>query len=312
MEFQKYDSIENSYQGKYIIGKTNRHPELLTCRYIVQQKYDGSNFQVAITISPDEVRYGRRKDWIEDNGVSFNNHLQIMARERYVALLEGLQGLAYNEIRIYGEIFGQGICKRLDYGPDKYLRFFDIYVDGVKLKQIDFYELMESIECEDLIVEDYGIYDSLNEALAVENKRYNGYGDPDGDRSFTEGNVIKPWDCDYTDFYIKHKNEDFNNLMGTKTKAPRVIEDTPDDVAVLINKFEALIDENRVIDMFSKMGEIDNPKDIGKYLKAIQTDAIDDYLKANMDEHKLLDTKWQKKIFGSGPQCIIPLLKKYL
>lgn len=310
MEFYKYNSIENSYQRKFMVGKTNRHPELLTCRYIVQQKYDGSNFQICI--QPDEVRYGRRKDWIEDNGVSFNNHLEIMSRPAYASLLDNLKGLGYDEVRIYGEIFGEGICKRVDYGKGKFLLFFDMYIDGVKLTQEKFYEVMESIGAEDVIVENYGIYDTLNEALEVENYRYNKYGDPDSELSFTEGNVIKPYEIADHGMLIKHKNEWFTNLMGTKVKKVRIIEDVPDDVAEMINIFESFIDENRVIDMFSKMGEIDTPKDIGKYLKAIQTDAIEDYLKEHMEVHKLLDSKWQKKIFGSGPQCIIPILKKYL
>ena len=68
-----------------------------------------------------------------------------------------------------------------------------------------------------------------------------------------------------------------------------------------------------MLDTFSKHGEIQTPKDIGKYIKLILEDAKEDFLKDyNINELVIdLDKNKEKAIFNVGSR-IVNLLKSKL
>lgn len=78
---------------------------------------------------------------------------------------------------------------------------------------------------------------------------------------------------------------------------------------VTIAEFKSYITENRLLSVFSKEGQIQSPKEIGKYIKLLLTDAQDDFLKDNDISH--LDKQQQKDVFNVG-SLIANMLKSYL
>ena len=48
LPFYKYQSIENHYSNKHINDWVTFNPEMETMKYVLQEKIDGSNFQIYI------------------------------------------------------------------------------------------------------------------------------------------------------------------------------------------------------------------------------------------------------------------------
>jgi Rnl2 family RNA ligase len=313
MEFIKYASIENAYQTKHIKSQLNRHPEVEGCKWAVTEKIDGSNYN--ITITQTEVKYGKRTSFIDHSGgVSFQGDLSVITTDEFKQFITDLQELGYDSILLYGELFGEGIQRRIHYCKGKRILFYDIVIDGVWLSVKDFYDFMGKIGYSHLTVPLIEICETFNDALDVDNEYQSKLIDDLtwGDYHVTEGNVIKPYDVSCPSLYIKNKNDAFADKMKTKKKKVKKLEDVPDDVAYLIGEFKSYCNKNRVLDFFSKEGEIQSPKDIGVYIKGIQRDMVESYLKDHKDEHVKLDQKLQKTVVGSASKDIVELLREFL
>ena len=70
------------------------------------------------------------------------------------------------------------------------------------------------------------------------------------------------------------------------------------------------VNENRVLSVFSKEGEISEPNEIGHYIKMVVEDAINDFEKDY--DCSGLDKNQRKQIFKSGNKEIVKVLEKYL
>lgn len=120
-----------------------------------------------------------------------------------------------------------------------------------------------------------------------------------------EGIVIKPI-CVYEDhngsvFYLKKKNPKFQE----RAHAPKeVVLDT--ELNTWKSLFRAYITENRLDNLFSKMGVIQDKSQIGAYLKALIDDAREDFLKDydNVPEDKM------KQICNIGSLGATMLMKR--
>jgi Rnl2 family RNA ligase len=122
----KYPSIENSYREKFI--QFIRETEAANDTWWAFEKAHGSN--MVMIYDGKKISYGKRGGLIPE-GENFFNHLQVMPEyaDSLVDLYHGVLKLDNQVVTVYGEIFGQGIQKGVNYGP-KQFRFFDITVDG--------------------------------------------------------------------------------------------------------------------------------------------------------------------------------------
>jgi len=304
--FKKYHSIENHYRDKFINQFLIDCPKLKDAEFIIQEKIHGANIQFIFEPN-EEFKVGKRTSVILEDEKFYN--IQSVIPE-YKDLIESLQEDA-NEmectINLYGELFGPGIQKGVDYGDKKQIRFFDMTINGVLQSQ----HLLYSYIDDEFIVPTIKKVNGLQEALDVNIEIPSLINPVDG--NIMEGVVIKPYNMIYRNdhneiFMIKKKNEKFIEKMTSKKerKPIKISEET----FKLREEFSKYINKNRVDGIFSKHGEIDKPKDIGKYIGLVIKDAIEDFEK-DFEEVKLLDKKDTKFIYNSAKD-IVKILNGYL
>lgn len=314
--FIKYSEIENSYQQKYIDKELDYFPKLKECRYGAFEKLDGSNIQLifypgAYTVLEmmDSFQIASRSNKLNKEA-NFQGVCLPDLVNKYFPILRQFQMLANDAnvmINVYGELYGYGIQKRINYGKEKYLTFFDMRVNGEYISQKDFCSIMEDIEHKtqipNLYVRPSHIFCSLKTALTV-NPDFVSIFSPTKDHA--EGWVIKPWDI-ASSFYLKIKSDKFKE----KTKVREI---KNKEYTITVNKlkayFNTLINENRVLSVFSKEGEIQEPNQIGDYVKWVLEDAKKDFYKEyNLGED--LTPEEIKYIFNGGKH-VVEILRKYL
>ena len=303
--FKKYPSIENSYREKTINMFLEKYPQLKNETYIVQEKLDGANIQ--FIFSPDGSMQIASRNRIIDPDENFYSVWDVIYRDEYKKLIEAGKGYARfwgYPVHIYGELYGKGIQKRIDYGDDRYISIFDMSVTTDDNNNVIFppIYLMNS-DVSDYIVKNYGVFDSLQEALDFVPNNWNNI----------EGVVIKPYHNVYYSpqgsiFYLKNKNPNFEE-KGNKPKKEKK-QNFSDSVEHLHSEFGKYINENRVLSVFSKMGEIQDDKQIGEYIKAVIEDAKNDFI----DDGNSVDSLDQKEIkyVYNHSKSVVQILRKYL
>ena len=307
-EFQKWPSIDNSYQEKNISRWIEREPGLFHCDYEITSKLDGSN--ISFYFNKKEMKVFSRNNRIGD-GDSFFGVWDVIKGREYVDFFNYLKNVMIGDIQsiqVYGEIVGPGIQKRINYGDKKFIRFFGICINDILQSP---YVSREFIP-EELYVPIMGIAKGLTEALAwnenfVEPLSVNG--------DISEGIVIKPYNKVYISpvdeiFLLKKKTKEFTEKMGKKIK----VDGTMHPMESWRVEFLNYITENRVLSVFSKEGEIKSPTEIGKYISWVSLDAQKDFLKDYESEETLqnLDKKDAKYIFNSAGSKVNKILQKYL
>jgi len=309
--FKRYNSIENHYRQKYILNSLSQQPELENCKYSIREKVDGANVQFFFQ-KGKKMEVGKRSSFLKEED-SFYDIWSVVARND--SILQRFQDFVDAgdfKLRVYGELFGPAIQNRVDYGPIKNILFFDIELDGQMVSQQKFEEIMKLLNLEDEMVPLVGYADSLTEALNFscdfDSKVIAKENNP------AEGIVIKPYEKEYTmgngsRFLLKKKSEKFKE-KESKGKAPKVEENLPQEVVSLMLEFRGYVNKNRVLSVFSKHGEIESPKEIGKYIQLVMDDAKEDFLKDN-ELPEGLEKKVEKKIFNVGGH-IVNLLKEHL
>lgn len=312
MEFKKYLSIENSYRSNFIEKWVSAFPELLLEKFIATEKIHGSNFSIMIT--KDSIEYGKRTSKLEIDESFFDWQNTVL---KYKAEFELVQSYIkkhdIDSVRFFGELFGNGVQKGVYYSDEKEIRLFDGYINDVLLPQSEFIELLDIIGILHMFVPIIGIYEDLKTALEVDTKFDSKL--TDRKDNICEGVVIKPYDKVYEFnnggfFYLKKKNAEFSE----KQKAKKVVTnfEPSENYQEELNAFVSYLTENRLNNVFSKNGRIEEPKQIGEYIGLMLKDAKEEYLKDNMEGFMTLNDKERKKLFGITSTIVVPLLKQYL
>ena len=292
--FRKYPEIKNLYRSKKIDQFLEYNPYAQDSSYIYQVKYDGANIQ--LIFEPDkEIKIAKRPDLIDDDQ-NFYGILDII--DRYIDLIDYFQDycdVSYNHVNLYGEIFGHGIQKRIDYGPDKYLKFYDIAINYEMLNYLEAKEKFTYL-IDHYYVETYGpvLYNKIFNLEIPENH---------------EGIVIKPYemvDRNERQLILKSKNEKFSE----KGKAKKLKKESDPIVEEMKGNFLQYINENRVKSIFSQKGEIEDEEQIGEYIRLVIEDAIDDFEKDKDINH--LTKNQFKQVKKTGFKEIVSILRKYL
>jgi len=309
--FKRYNSIENHYRQKYILNSISQFPEIENEKFSIREKVDGANVQFYFEKNK-EMRVGKRSSYLNKEDSFFDIWNVITKNEKVLSRFQDFVNESDFTLRVYGEIFGPTINGRVDYGPEQNILFFDIERDGQIVCQQKFEEIMKLLDVEDKMVPLLCYVDGIQEAINVscdfDSQVLCNHNNP------AEGIVIKPYTKEFvlgngSRFLLKKKSEKFKEKESTD-KAPKVEADLPGNVVTLMLEFRSYINKNRVLSVFSKYGEIESPKEIGKYIQLVIDDAKEDFLKDNKLPNGL-DKMIEKKIFNVGGH-IVNLLKEHL
>ena len=308
--FQKYPSIENHYQSKWIDMWIERYPELENVDYIILEKIHGTNF--SLIFNNKNIQIASRNGILNpETDKFFNIFNDILYNDQYDDLFEFFKTLSkYQIIQLYGEYFGPGINKGINYGSNKQIRFFDIRIDGYLQSQYIFQNSYMRI-FDDYIVPRINLIKNLNDALNFDVENVNSKLTPiEYNKENTwEGIVIKPLNKVYISpvgetFIIKKKTKKF---MEKKSEKKKEVKQKDPRISELNSEFRRFLTDQRLQNVFSKYGVISNKEDISKYIKLLLEDAKEDFFK-EFEIPKDLDSK---AIFNVGGEPF-NLLKEYI
>lgn len=320
-EFRKYKSIENSYREKFINDTLQFHPIYHTCTYIAQEKIHGANFQVRFTVTDEgiTIECGKRSGIIEPNE-KFYNYEGVVKSDKYVQLFERVCDLirrrsTIKEVILFGEFAGPGVQSGVDYGDKKFIKFFDMVIDGNYLTPEGFYITMDTIDALEFTVPIVCHFNNLKEALSFDVEGKESVLNPKPGNVW-EGVVIKPWDTiavngegEQVLFFIKKKDSKFSdrqhNTKDTRGELPSELTDAQ-------HAFSEYLNETRLQDLFSKCGMIQSESQIGEYIKYMMEDAKVDFFKDCMDIFNAVDDRNKGKIFSIAGKTVAPMLMKYV
>jgi len=313
----RYRSIENHYLSKHVnYNKERFKKELETTIWCVEEKLHGANVSFLLRPNVPIKHFARR---FEIFGNEFNSSASLF--QFYDARLEKMQkycDTSGESIRIYGELFGPGINKGVDYGPQKRIRFFNIMVNDTLITPLRANAFTYILGVQDLFIIILGLFNTLDEALEFDPKINSTYSEKEYEEgeNICEGVVIKPYNqnLEYMkngmkkQFYLKNKNEKF---LEKKQKSTKKKKHVPIEVHKWHETFLSYIHEQRMESVFSKEGRIDDLRDLGKFIPLIMLDASDTFFKEEEFPVNQFSKNEQRYIFNASKE-IVNLLKEEL
>lgn len=312
--FLKYPSIKNHYQGRSIDSWLKMYPALATESYVILEKIHGANFQIVFTpCSP--LTFCSRTQVIPENE-SFNGYKTVVERmwEDGLSNLQMYADATNENVRIFGELFGNGIQKGVDYGDEKRYLIFGMMINDQWLSFHEMKDFLGDFSLDHYIVPVLGYTISLSLALSFNtdlNSSLNNIGD-----NIIEGVVIMPYDKVYVTstgsvFSLKKKNDKFKEKAHAKKIVLTPEEKYSEATLTLASEYRSYLTENRVCGIFSKYGKIESKADMGRYIKLVLDDAKEDFLcdfDVKLDELGKDDVKF---IFNGGRDVAL-ILNTYL
>jgi Rnl2 family RNA ligase len=315
MKFVKYNSVENSYQEKFMDriireGRTDGD-------WIVTEKIHGANF--SFWYDGKKFRMAKRTGWIADD----ENFYGIKGSKHYLTecvkeLYSRFKNIDY--IAVFGEIYGgtyphpdvlafpnaKKVQKGVYYCPHNDFMVYDIKVDG---KFINFIDMQMYCECVGLRFVRAKFVGTFKECLEHKNDFLSGiykeYDLPSIEDNICEGIVIRPNKAQFVFTHsrvmLKSKNDRFKEKASERK--PRIkIELTGISKDIADGMF-SMVTKNRYDAVISKIGEVkisDFGKLQGLMMKDIHeevlkdTDMANDFLSLEKAQRKLI-----QKIVGS-------------
>jgi hypothetical protein len=276
------------------VNPRQNFPELENEHFILQHKYDGTNISLILEKGKPTKLASRNQimgNVFEANHMGskevFQEHTLFL-----IKLEDWFNTSQYDSLHLYGELYGRGIQKRVNYGQEKYIKFFDSRFNGELNSPYVTNGLLDLID-RNYKTENFGFVNGLINAIDFDcsNIKVN--------NTVIEGIVIKPYHKVYQTsvgetFMIKKKNEEFKEKMGVSTTVAQM-----DASVIKFNLiFKSYITESRLMSVFSKEGEIKDRSEIGKYIVLFMNDAKEDFLKEN--DISYLSDKEKKSVFNIG------------
>lgn len=321
IEFKKYSSIENSFNREFMENVVAQVPPDMA--WVVQEKVHGAN--TSFLCDGCEVKFAKRTSLLADDEKFYDfQELLDHYKERVINLFNAVKGKrpGTTAISVFGEMFGglyphnevkrnpkmsliqKGVC----YCPEHEFYGFDIYVftesEGQYLP-VD--EVNELFETNGFFYAKTLFRGSLNECLkqpnAFQSKIAEWLGLPAIDENICEGVVIRPVEPCYlrngSRVIIKNKNECFAEKKSGKKRNKLFAEPVSfsDALKSLILEAETYVNENRLANVVSHIGEVHFPKDFGKVMGLLSKDVLADFLKEYCGEFGALD-KCEQKTFN--------------
>ena len=272
-----YPSIENHHNSKNLIYWVDKKPELKTINMVATQKYDGSNLGIEFTLD-NKINYYTRNTQIGEND-NFCGLKEVIQQDKYASMLDTIKNwkIAHPDIEtinLFGEFYGPGIQKRIDYGPEKQIKFFDVYFNRVIQSPLKMKLWIEEMKLDDFLVETLltGKLDELISSLdkcqeLVKHK--------------IEGIVIKPLDevisnDDGDRFCLKVKVSGFDDVVQPKADTKKKVNKTTEATRNLAS----YITENRIQDCKGKQPWTN----VDDLINRVIEDAFDDYKKTTLSQ----------------------------
>lgn len=287
MQFSKFNSLENTYRQN-LIDKV-QYEGKDEGDWIVTEKVHGANF--SFWCDGKEVLTASRSQFVDGtfyNCQSVINRYADAILQNHKAVFE--EGVV---VVIYGELFGKGIQKEVEYGEKDFCAF-DLVINGVVQDKI-----IQRGHCEALGIPNapYIFSGSFKECLKV-NNTFKSFLTPEGyeGENNAEGLVIEPVVPTYFNngsrIYFKNKTEGFSEKKH-KTKEQQVFELSEDESA-LFNEILQYNTEQRVSNVISKYGNVSN-KDFGKILGLTVQDIFEEFTKeTERDPKKEAEDNWKQ------------------
>lgn len=312
MNFKKYSSIENAYQESFI--NQIKLQGLALEEFIVQEKVHGANF--CFITDGDSIQVGKRSGLIRVDE-DFFNYQSIL--NRYESKVKNLftdlkNSHGIKTMILFGELFGGGyphedvqkdrnaklVQRGVYYTPHNDFFAFDIYIDSSDYMNVD---LSNSLFAKHGFIYAKTLFKgTLSECLEYNNKYQTTipveFGLPSIDGNYCEGNIIRSLKNlrlkNGSRVIVKHKNEDWleNNTRVDKKLLSSIFNDGSNisaEVLFLQSEVYRFINENRLNNVISKIGNIDYKKDFGKVLGMFNKDVLEDFVKEYGDRYQKLD-----------------------
>ena len=271
MEFKKYSSIENTYRSEII--ERIRNSDLCKEMWQITEKIHGSNF--SYWYDGNEMKFASRNEFKNE---SFYNAQSVISK-----YTENIKQLYINEVKegfliVFGELFGPGIQKGVNYGNLKDFRVFDIFSNGEYFNTDQTVDLCLTYNL--LHVPVIHNYCSFDEALEYPSEFKSLVFPVEKEENISEGIVLKPVNPRYfgngSRVILKKKNEKFKEV--SREKRPKIKVDLPPEIIELVEQVSDYITLNRITCVASKLGEL-NPKDFMKLNGLFMKDIFNDYEK---------------------------------
>lgn len=315
--FKKYSSIENTYDST-LVEKINT--ECYGEEFVCEEKVHGSNMSLVIDrdfnvsaakrtgiIAKDEsfYNYERAVDKVKDNVLSLVR--EIMSRNDkivFVSVFGELCGGHYPSCEIIKNV--SLVQKGIYYNPDQCFVGFDIclnYSDGLYeyLSVDDKYELFEKFN---IPYTKELFRGTLKECVEYTNEFPSTipaqFGLPVLEDNLCEGTVIKPVKCLFlrngSRAILKNKNKRFSEIKNSRSPKNNVKAELPEHIGRVLETMRMFINENRLNNVVSKIGEVSIPRDLGKLTGFLTKDALEDFMKMHGNDFDLLEKDEKKKL----------------
>lgn len=316
--FYKYPSIENSYREEFL-DKIIRWG-YADSPYCITEKIHGSNTQIDYNVKTGEFEYGKRTSKIEEGEACYNVQKCFEdIKDKVVALVEqGQLPDNVETIKVYGEVFGGNypheevkkdnhaskVQKGVYYSPHNEWKAFDI---AYTLEGDDKVYFLSGenffISCQTVGIDTVPLLtvtNNLKEALEYPNDKesivYQHYALPQLEDNIMEGVVIRPYKTDIwfgqSRLILKNKNDRFKEK--SRERKPDIYVEVPESVKKAIEEIVTYVNENRVNNMISHLGEV-SEKDIGKVIGLTCKDVWEDFKKES-GTFNLLENKEEKMV----------------
>ena len=294
MQFVKYNSVQNSYQLKFM-DRIIRE-EKTSGDWIATEKIHGANF--SFWYDGRKLRMAKRTAWIADDENFYG--IQNLKEDLIPKILNLFENLEMNKghigcIAVFGEIYGgtyphpevkavpnaKKVQKGVYYCPQNDFAVYDIKVDNHFLDFLDMQEFCEQVGLRFVKGVCYG---SFKKCLEQENDFlsdiYKEYDLPPIDDNICEGIVIRPNKAQFVFTHsrvmLKSKNDRFKEKASEKK--PKVKVELVGKVKDIADGMFSMATKNRYDAVVSKIGEV-KISDFGKLQGLIMKDIHEEVLK---------------------------------
>lgn len=265
MKHIKYSSITNSYMEQVI----NHALVNFNCyNWAVQEKIHGANFSFIID-KEGNFRVGSRNQLVDG---TFFNCQQVIDRykDKVVELANNIE--FKDQITLFGELYGSKIQKEIYYSDKVEFMLFDIKIDGVYSTLTEVNYLADNFNIPSVPTLFEG---TLEECLNYPNEFNSTFSNKEN--NICEGVVIRPTNVSQyfnnTRLIFKNKNVKFSERsVSKKVRKPKEL---PEHL-VQFSEYEDFITDNKLINVLSHIGKIDNNSKVGVLFKEFNLDVINE------------------------------------
>jgi len=283
--FKKYNSLENAYRQKFV----DACEQLGVKDWVALEKIHGSNF--GFIVDGGAVTPFKRTSTIGENPETgeYDFYRCSGVVSKYKNLVKNIELVFGQPIQIYGELYGEGIQKEVQYG-DKDFIAFDIYLinDGTFVDWDTVVEVCDEYSIPTAPEIDRG---PLAEMLEISPEIDSVVAKSNGYTSKAEGIVIKQLKNEIffnsgSRAIIKNKSKTFSEKKNKKPKKPYKM---PENLIPVYEDFCTYINKNRLMNVLSKIGTV-NQKDFGKIQGILVQDAKEEF---ERDEYEISKDDWK-------------------